>query len=123
MEYKNCPTAKYHWFIVLSGPYSREYSETQVEVCKFCKVRKAYAFRPDGKMVDDHQYFLDHIRAFAQPSMGEVYYECNPGMLMKFQNEARAEKKKEERDADLSDKFKFALKRAYEDRDDGIKKR
>lgn len=122
MNYKNCPTGQYHWFIVLSGPYSKVHTDEQIEVCKYCKARKAYAFKPDGKMVDDHQYFLDHIRAFAQPSMGDVYYDCNPGMLLKFTNEAKAEKKKEEKEEMRKDHFKFAMKRAFEDKDDGIKK-
>lgn len=121
MDYKNCKVGKYHRFLVIAGPYSAIQNDKQIEVCEYCKEKKAYAFTPDGKMADDHQYFLDHIRAFAQPSMGDVYYEVNPGMLLKFEKEAKAEKAKEAKEEERKEHFKFAIKRALDDKADGIK--
>lgn len=126
--YINCPIREYHYFKVLSGPYmGGGTGETQKEVCRFCGVKKEYAFRLDGEMVDQRAYFLDHIRAFAQPStedlaMAEVYYHCNPGMKEKFIKEAVQAKKQEDKNLELTDKYRFAIGRALQDRNDGIKK-
>lgn len=117
-NFRNCAAGKYHWFKVLNTNPS-----TQLEVCKYCGERKVYRFTADGKLVNEQQYFLDHIRAFAQPYMGEVYYDCNPGMLLKFTNEANEQKKAEVRSQDMTEKLKFAMKRAFEDKDDGITKK
>lgn len=124
-RYVNCPVAKYHDFKVMSDPYglTKTFSKEQKEYCRACKKMVSYKFASDGKMVEEHQYWLDHIRFFAQPSMGEVYFEINPGMRAKFSLEERENKAHEDKQAELSDKFRFALKRALDDRDDGIKKK
>lgn len=130
-SYRNCPVAKYHFFNVLSAPYlvagqfvdrNANHADIQVEVCKHCGVRKEYHFNDEGQMVEDHQYFLDHIRAFVQPSMGEVYFDIYPEARMRMALEAKAQKAMQEKHEGLSDKFKFAIKRALDDKDDGIKK-
>jgi hypothetical protein len=77
--YINCKVGRYHWFKVISSD-----NLAQHEVCKFCHLKQSYGFKSDGTMVDSQKYFMDHIRAFAQPSMGEVYYDINPGDMEKF---------------------------------------
>lgn len=123
MNYANCPVAKYHNFRVLASPYLPEKQATkQIEQCRACGKREEYSYKPDGKMVNERKYFLDHIRAFAQPFMGEVYWECNPGAFEKFTAKEAEDKKREIKNLERDEHFKFAIKRAFEDRDDGIKK-
>jgi hypothetical protein len=128
MDYRNCPVAKYHDFQVITGPYMlSNVSPIQVEVCRRCKKREEYSFKTDGKMVDEHKYFLDHIRAFAQPAggpeMAAVYYDVNPDMLLKFEKEEKDKKVMADRHGELGEKFRFALGRALQDKDDGMKKK
>jgi len=131
LGYKNCAFGDYHDFEViysrirpLSKPMQAGEAADQVEVCRFCKKQVVYKVSADGKTTDDHQYFLDHIRAFAQVGFGDqlakVFYECNPGAAAELKKEQKSEKKQEEKHAELGDKLRFALKRAFEDKDDGI---
>lgn len=115
-RFQTCPIAKYHWFKVLSTDECG-----QSEICKFCGKRELYRFRTDGQLVDTQKYFDDHIRAFAQPSM-PVYYDIYPEDKLKFEQQKIAEKRREDKNAELSDKFQFAIKRALDNKDDGITK-
>jgi hypothetical protein len=122
--YINCPKLRYHDFKVLSSPYLAESLDTnQRERCKGCGVIKSYSFKPDGKMTNENEYFMDHIRAFAQPAMGDVYYDCNPGAVLKFKKEEKEEKAKIEKEEVRKEHLVYALKRAFEDKDDGILKK
>lgn len=116
MDYRNCKVGQYHDFKVLASPYMNG-SVEQVEVCKMCKERKVYTFTPDGKMINEHEYFLDHIRAFAQPilddpGMMDVIRECNPIGLARMEKLAKEQENSEAFQADISDRFKFAMKKA-----------
>lgn len=122
-DFKNCPIARYCDFKVLASPYKNQRQDSkQVEVCRHCKRRVEYTFNEKGQLTDDRAYFTDHIRAFAQPTMA-CYYDINPKATLMFEAEVKDQKRSEELQADLSDKFKFAVKRALNDQDDGITKR
>ena len=115
-DYKNCPVGKYHDFKVLRTPYEipgAKHSPKQVEQCRMCHKTVEYLIQEDGKMVDDRQYFLDHIRAFAQPSM-VCYYELHPTAAFRFAEEAKAVKKSEEFQETKSEEFKAAIKKALD---------
>lgn len=108
--YRNCPVGKYHNFkveIELSD------ENAQVETCRFCNVRKAYKFNAKGQLVDNEQYFKDHIRFFAQPSQA-VYYDINPDAEEALRMEAKKKELFDARQADRSDRFKHAIKKALE---------
>lgn len=111
----NCPVGKYHWFVVKSSPYTNN-SKTQIENCKFCSVRKEYGFKDDGSMIDEQAYFKDHIRAFAQPSMGEVYFDCNPGMKEKLAAKQAEQAKRDIRNLETDERFQFAIKKALDNK-------
>lgn len=122
IKYENCKVAKYHDFKVLQSPYFIP-DAPQIEVCKYCHTRKKYKFTPEGRMVDEHAYFLDHIRAFAQPSSGDVemmkvYTFCNPMKVKQDAEEALKEEKKAEFFAENDERFKFAIKKALENKDE-----
>lgn len=116
MDYKNCKKGVYHWFTVKSSPYTGS-STKQIERCKFCGDTKTYTFLPNGKMKEEREYFLDHIRAFAQPiqedpGMLAAFLHCNP----KAAERLKKQKTDDERSAwfkqEMSEKFKWAMQRA-----------
>lgn len=115
-DYKNCPTGKYHAFKVLRSPYVNPNEVAQQEQCKYCKVIKVYHFKPNGKMIEEEAYLLDHIREFAQPFMS-CYYDINPGAMFEFITEEQKKRKSEEFQGEQSEKFKFAIKQALLDKD------
>lgn len=131
-QYENCPKGKYHDFKVLSSPYPDRgdlpYSQEQVEQCRLCGQHERYAFGPQGNLVNDNKYFRDHIRVFAQRDWGgedlnEVFFYCNPGERLKLAQKRAEELKRLEKNMERDEHFEFAIKRALEDKDDGIKKR
>lgn len=117
--YRNCPVGRYHNFKVLTEGVD---GNEQVEVCRYCGVKKIYKFTREGQLVNQEQYLRDHIRFFAQPSQ-TIYYDIHPDAASKFLVQDKKKKKSEEFQADMSDKFKYAVKKAFDDRPDGIKKK
>ncbi len=116
MDYKNCKKGVYHWFIVKSSPYTGS-SLKQVEKCKFCGETKTYSFLPNGKMKEEREYFLDHIRAFAQPiqedsGMLEAFKFCNPKAAKRLEQQRIEGRAHEFFKQEMSEKFKWAMKRA-----------
>lgn len=105
--YKTCPVGVYHDFkveLLVSD------ENGQVETCRHCHVKKIYKFRPDGQLVENEQYFRDHIRAFAQPGM-PVYNDIFPDFEAKLEQEAKRKKVSEMYQGNLSDRFKFEIKK------------
>ncbi len=116
MIFENCKVDRYHDFTVFSSPY-KENGTNQVETCKLCGEMKKYTFNAKGQMRNERQYFLDHIRAFAQhdtddKEMTKAFNYCNPVAAAKFAAEALAGRKSEDFRSEMSDKFKWAIKRA-----------
>lgn len=120
MDYKNCPTARYHEMKVVSSPYpeGKIFSPQQIERCTKCGERKTYIIRPDGQMENSRQYFLDHIRVFAQPieqdpAMLEVFLFCNPGAAKRLKEAELSGKKHEWFREEQREKFRWALKKMF----------
>lgn len=120
--YANCPVGTYHYFKILASPSLPGSQDVrQVEQCTYCKERVAYDTRPDGDVVDQRKYFNDHVRAFAQPGLGdpylsEVYFDCNPGMREKMAAEAAVAAKQVVHEADRNARFEHAIKKALENK-------
>lgn len=120
MDYKNCPNAVYHTMTTKATPYEHVTalsSTTQVEVCTSCNKVFSYHYLPNGEMADSRQYFLDHIRYFAQPieedpAMMAVFLHCNPGAAKRFEDAAIADKKHEFFQKEMDEKFRWAIKKA-----------
>lgn len=110
-NYRNCLVGGYHDYKVLASNEG-----VQMEVCRYCKVEK------DFSKMSEREYFLEHIRAFAQPSMA-CYYDINPNAMAKAMIETKEQKKFDARQGDLKEKFHFAIKRALKNEEDGIKKK
>lgn len=108
--YRNCEVGKYHNFKVEMGLSDEN---AQVETCRFCNVRKVYKFNDKGQLVDNEQYFKDHIRFFAQPTQA-VYFDINPDAAEAFKMEAQKKALFDKRQELYSDKFKHAIKKALE---------
>lgn len=122
MSYENCTTGKYHDFTVVASPFSERrentlVSEQQIERCKLCGERTAYGFDGAGRMKDSRQYFLDHIRVFAQNGtkdveMQKAFEYCNPKAFQKFAKEAEDKQKSDDFQQLMKEKFHWAMKRA-----------
>jgi hypothetical protein len=122
-DFKNCPVAKYCEWKILASPYKNQRQDSkQVEVCKHCKRRAEYTFDDQGRMTDQYAYYRAHIRDFCQPTQA-VYFDIHPNAPLRFETEARDEKRSEEFQAEKKEQFEFAIKRALEDKDDGITKK
>lgn len=117
MEYKNCKIARYHEMVIVASPYRGDITTRQKERCSKCGQDFAYDFTPDGQMKDSHQYFLDHIRYFAQPieedeGMMAAFLFCNPKAAKRFEEASKADKKHEWFQQEMQDKFRWAIKKA-----------
>lgn len=115
-NYVNCPKDKYHDYKVLRSPYTSN-SSMQIEVCKLCGLESRYKFKKDGRMVNERQYFLDHIRAFAQQSttdlaMDAAWVYCNPRTVRRLLEEKEKESKSAVLQAELTEKHKFFWQKA-----------
>lgn len=120
MDYRNCTAGVYHSFTVIDSPYTNG-AKVQREKCQYCGKAEEYTFTPDGKMTDERQYFLDHIRAFAQPveddlGMMEAFLACNPNAAARMTRDAAQEKKSEDHQAELTELFHWSMKRALDDK-------
>ena len=129
MTYQNCPVGRYHDFTVIASPYAERkksalFSVTHIERCKLCNQSESYTVAE----LNSRRYFLNHIRDFAQPGtddaeMQKAFDYCKPKAAQRFTKEAEDKKKLEDKNAERSDKFKFAIKRALNNESwDGIDK-
>lgn len=117
-DYRNCFAGVYHLFTVLSGP-DKDGSKVQSERCKYCGKVEDYTFEPDGRMTDSRKYFLDHIRAFAQPieddpGMMAAFLHCNPNAAARLAKEKADKDKSETFQNEMTEKFHWAMKRALD---------
>lgn len=102
---RNCEVGRYHDFKVLvEGP------PVQREVCRHCKTVKEYKFTEDGRLVDDEQYFKDHIRAFAQPNM-KVFHDIYPEAEAKFIKQEADKKLMEDFIANRKERFFWEIEK------------
>lgn len=116
MNYINCSVGRYHNFRVNESLYKNG-GTVQVETCAYCREQKRYGFRPDGEMENSRQYFLDHIRAFAQESSQDVgmqaaFLYCNPNGVARLAKDRKIEEKSIEFQAEMKDRFRFVIKKA-----------
>lgn len=70
-------------------------------------------------MKNERQYFLDHIRAFAQQSssdlaMDAAWVYCNPRTVKRLLEQKEQEKKSNILQAEMKEKHKFFWQRALE---------
>lgn len=127
MEYVNCSKAVYHNFDRVNGVSSiitsphRDGTMAQKERCNACGEVFVYMFLPNGQMADSRRYFLDHIRYFAQPieedpGMMAAFLHCNPKAAKRFADAEVADKKHEWFQKEMDEKFRWAIKRAMENK-------
>ena len=119
MDYRNCLVGVYHLFTVLDSPYKNG-AKTQKEKCQYCGKDVEYFFSSDGKMMEERQYFLDHIRAFAQPikedpGMMAAFLVCNPKAAARLEADKKANKRSAEFQGEMTEMFRWAAKRALND--------
>lgn len=128
MSYQNCKVDRYHNITVLSSPWggrdvggnwqeNLSTADKQIEKCKGCGELLVYHYKPNGSMTEERQYFLDHIRDFAQNDTGDsgmqvVFDYCKPELKQRFMKLAAEKVKSDEFQADMEDRFQWALKRA-----------
>lgn len=118
MSYANCNVGRYHDFTVIASPYEERragafYSVSQVERCKLCNTTESYAIEE----LNSRRYFLNHIRDFAQPNtddkeMQAAFEYCKSGIAERLAKEASDEKKSEAFKEEMSDKFRWSMKKA-----------
>lgn len=118
MDYRNCPVDQFHDYKVLRSPYLTD-SAIQVEVCKLCGLESTYKFHDDGRMKNERQYFLDHIRACAQQSdtdlaMDACWVYCNPKLVKKLLEEKAQAKKSADFQKEMKETYDWAVKRAVD---------